>query len=192
MAKRIIKGFTNYFSDVAEDGETINYVATPIEILSYDNNKYAEVRLPSGEETEIKTGYIYADEALTRHFKEVDWFVLGGGKRQNFRPRLRERRHFVRVPRNGQPYKKEPEYQSKAKAVLHGLRLAKELNEDIEVWTELRTKYSWSSGVQFVVCTPYGHAIQYKMEGRRRRRGFLQGNYMRGHGKCFVGRHAPQ
>lgn len=187
MGKIIKKGFTDYFSDVSEDGETVNRTATPVDILAYDNNKYAEVRLPSGEVTEIKTGYIYRDEAMTRFLREIDWFVLGGGNRKNYRPRGRKTKFTVYPPDTAKE-EQARYFASRALSVAFAVRMAKRLGEEVEVWRSTQSKYCYSSGTQFIHCDKHGNAVKFNQTGKRCRRDFLQGNYMRGYGKLFARR----
>ena len=168
MAKLLKHGYTNFFGD----GKT----PLPIEILRYDNNKYAKVRLPSGEETEVKSGYIYADQALTRRIPEINWFILGGGKRRDFKPREQKKSYDVRVG------DQRLAYQSKQEALYATARQAKELNSDLEIWLCERTKYSWGSGGIIITCTSRGDA--YQQNNFRRTRAL---KYLKGYGK-IIGR----
>lgn len=187
MAKLITKGFTTYFSDVAGTGGG-RPAPTCVDILSYDGDKYATVRLPSGKVDVVKKGYLCADAAMSRPIAAINWHILAGGKREDYRPRVRSSRHVVRLSRDRHPGKL-PSFKNKADAVAYAVRAAQQFGEEIQVWLDKHTKRGFSSGLQFVVCYPSGHAVQYNMEGSRRRRGWLSGNYMRGYGKRFVGRH---
>jgi len=190
MTKLITKGFTNYFSDASESAEAAPKVL-PVEILSYDGNKYVEVRLPDGTVEEIKRGYICADEAMTRAIPAINWHILEGGTRRSYRPRVKLTTYYVRIPRDKREGDR-PEFKTKAEAVAFGVRAAKLYGEEIEVWCEFKSKWRFSSGSRFVVCCPSGAAVQFSMEGRRRHteggERMLQGNYMRGYGKRFIGR----
>ena len=160
MAKLINRGFTNYFGDTP----------TPIEILSYDNNKYVKVRLPSGEETEIKRGYIYRDEKLTRRIPAINWHILGGGKRMNYRPRKSLTRWDVQV--NGKRIK----FATKREAVEFTMPHAKALGENLEIWSVVERNHFWGMGDIVITCTPNGHAYQHQQRNRIQK-------YMRGYGK---------
>lgn len=190
MAKLVTKGFTNYFSEES-DSEGVSRSVLPIDILSYDGNKYVRVRRPDGRVEEIRRGYICADAAMTRAIPAINWHILEGGNRRDYRPRMKLTSYYVRIPRD----KRKgdiPEFKTKAEAVAFGVRAAKLYGEEIEVWCELKSNWSFSSGSRFVVCCPSGAAVQYNRDGRRRymegEDQMLQGNYMRGYGKCFVGR----
>jgi hypothetical protein len=162
MAKLINRGFTNYFGDTP----------MPIEILSYDNNKYVRIRKPSGEEDEIKRGYIYADEKFTRRIPEINWFILGGGKRMNYRPRKSATVWDASV--DGKRLK----FDTKKKAVAVTTALAKARNEEIEIWCIFEGNHSWSQGFPIITCTDRGQAYQH--DNRKR----IQ-KYLRGYGKIF-------
>jgi len=191
MAKLITTGFTTYFSEEATAGGT-QPAALAVDILSYDGNKYVKVRLPDGTVEEIKRGYIFADTEMTRPIPAINWHILEVGMRRNYRPREKSTSYYVRIPRD-KASGDLPEFKTKAEAVAFGVRAAKLYGEEIEVRRELKTKWRFSSGSQFVVCYPSGDAIQYNMDGTRRYteggEKLLQGNYMRGYGKRFVGRH---
>jgi len=163
MTKVINHGFTDVFGDAA----------TPVELLRYDNDKYVKVRLPSGEEEDLKSGYIYADAKLTRRIADVNWFILGGGKRRDYKPRTSHTYYDVAV--SGKRLK----FDSKDRAVRAVMRLAKSLNEEIEIWSVSRRQTSFSMGEVTIACSPDGTAMQHdhhqKMAKFRRGFGKLKG-----------------
>jgi hypothetical protein len=162
MAKLINRGFTNYFGDTP----------MPIEILSYDNNKYVRIRKSTGEEDEIKRGYIYADEKLTRRIPQINWFILGGGKRLNYRPRKSLTVWDVSV--DGKRLK----FSTKKEALRVTSALAIARNEELEIWGIYEDNRSWSHGEPILTCMPTGLIYQ---QGSRKR----DAKYQRGYGKIF-------
>jgi hypothetical protein len=86
MTTKPILGWTDYPLYEHEAGQRCP--TRLVEILSYDNNKYAKVRhLVDGHVVEVKTGYIFKNPVLTKNFPIFTWYLLGGGKRKNWRPR---------------------------------------------------------------------------------------------------------
>lgn len=172
MAKLVNKGYSNYF------GET----PVPVEILSYDNNKYAEVKLPSGEVESVKRGYIYADAQLTRRIAEPNWFILGGGSRKDYHKRHRKTIYNFFHPDEDLSARI---FATKKAAVASAMQVAKLLDMEVQVSVDEYNKNSSVFGHRFLICTPEGHVLQYRNKGNRR--GLLQPSYMRGYGKIMRG-----
>lgn len=74
-----IKAYTDYYG-----------AADQITLLSYDGDKYAKVLRADGSEDEIKRGYIYKDELLTKRFSRRQWFVLEGKSLRDYCPYRKE------------------------------------------------------------------------------------------------------
>lgn len=152
MTKLITTGFTNYFGDVV-----------PIEILSYDNNKYVEVRKPDGSIESIKRGYIRRDAKMTRDIPEINWFVYCGGDRKNFHKRKRKTTFLVMAP-------DEPNhvFSKKAKSISYAIAAAKRLGQTVTVLGCRVSKGHSCYGFCSIECGSDGLAFQYG-EGRRSR-----------------------
>jgi hypothetical protein len=185
MSKLVTKGFTEV------DGKVVEVV-----ILSYDNNKRARVRNSDGTEESVHRGYIFADAKLTRAIPDVNWFVHGGGRRENFKPRKRSKRlvtYRVYPPggRNcvveevSRKLDKPREFRNKADAVAYGSRIARAAEDFVDVTTNTCSGGSNNRKLGWVelLCYPSGDVLQY---GARLRR--PQGDvskYLRGYGKRF-------
>lgn len=183
MSKIIRSGFTDYF---ITDTET-NTPIVAVEILSYDNNKYATVKKPDGEVVEIKTGYIYRDAALTRRLRDVDWFVLGGGNRKNFRPRVSETNYRV-FGKSDDPRGEERRFKSRAKAIAYAVAMAKRQGYEVEVYTTTQRQNTWRSGGLSFVCYETGQVAKYNNDrhalDKATGKHYLVPTYMRGYGKA--------
>lgn len=68
MAKPVLKAFTDYPID-GYDG------VHQVEVIAYDRDKYATVRIGSSVE-DVKSGYLFRDEALTRRLSRVSLYRL--------------------------------------------------------------------------------------------------------------------
>lgn len=68
MAKPVLKAFTDYPID-GYNG------VHQVEVLAYDRDKYATVRIGSSVE-DVKSGYLFRDPALTRHLSRVSLYRL--------------------------------------------------------------------------------------------------------------------
>lgn len=167
----------------SSEEQTVAWPVYPVEILSYDNNKYATVRLPNGETTEIKTGYIYKDEKLTIHLRNIDWFVLGGGNRKYYKARERSNEFFVKIEG-----KKERILKNRADAIALCSRQARITGEETEIWVSIRRKgnnrsYSVSGMLSFE-CGVAGDVVKYHQRHKRRgRQKHMDPVYLRGYGK---------
>jgi hypothetical protein len=169
MSKLVTIGYTDYYGN-----EPVR-----VTVLSYDNNKYAKVQLPSGLIDEIKTGYIYADLAMTRQIAEINWHILGGGKRNTYRARVSHSEFCVYSENKARDINK---LRSKRQAVTVATRLARALGHPVEVSATVSKGRSMTWGHLTVTCYPDGQAVQYK-SSRRNQDGFIIGSYLRGFGK---------
>ncbi len=151
-----------------------------VQLLSYDNNKYARVRFEDGREEDIKAGYIKADAQMSRPVAEVHWHVLGGGSRRSFKQRSRKTTY--------QLYQLDPHdheglpfdgltYETRAGAVFMALRFAAEYQTGVSVFTSTVTKRSSSFNHEEIVCEPNGQAYV-----RPTRKGQAP-KFLRGYGK---------
>lgn len=79
-----IKAYTDYYG-----------AAEQITLLSYDDDKYVKVLRADGTEDEIKRGYIFKDELLTKRFSRRQWFVLAGNNLRDYCPYHKENGYYV-------------------------------------------------------------------------------------------------
>lgn len=170
MTKLISKAFTSYFGRV-----------TPVDILSYDNNKYVQVQLPGGDTVEVKRGYLFANAELSRPIPQVNWFIHGGGSRRNYRPHVRHTSYLLWAT-GAQGVVR---FSCKSRAVACAIALAAARQEVVPVVarrsTESRGRCSSTYGGTRIECFPNGVAMQHS--GRSRVRG---PKYLRGFGKVPV------
>lgn len=131
-----------------------------VEILSYDNDKYVQVRLPSGDERSIKRGYIYADSALSRRIAGINWHILGGGCRKDFHPRQRKTTFFVDDSDFGVSGRRN--FKNKIDAVRFAVRRAKNTGLDVDVFVTRTTKGYYKYSGPTIHCTADGLAFEFK------------------------------
>jgi hypothetical protein len=186
MGKLVTRGFTEVNGKVVE-----------VTILSFDNNKRARVRNADGTEESVHRGYIFADPELTRTIPGVNWYVHGGGRRENYKPRLQRKRTpkyhvYGSVSlggvsgeagrRRGSPVT----FRAKADAIAFACRQARLINQTLEVTSDScsggRRGFERLGWVQ-LWCYPDGDVVQHG--GRLTRPVEHVFKYLRGHGKRF-------
>lgn len=167
MKKFTIAGFTNYFTGLAP--------VLPVEVLEFDNNKYAKVRLPDGSEDSVKAGYLFANKECSRRFPDIVWFQLGGGARHEYHARKRKTEYLVYADCLPGPLF----LGTKAKAVSLAVRLAQKIGAQTEVIKRYRDMKRSRHGVEVIICTEDNLAFETASGTPK---------YMRGHGKAFPSR----
>jgi hypothetical protein len=172
MAKPITTAYTNYPS-----GESVRRVA----LLRYDGNKYTSVRFEDGSEDEIKRGYLFRNPELTRAIPDIQWHLLNGGTRRNYKRRMRKTQFTVfpmdrsLAPASGLD---DPKFDTQARAVAYAIRLAKESGHVYEVYAAVNTRNSFFGGQRIIECRPNGDAAVHHTNLRHR-----APKYLRGYGK---------
>jgi hypothetical protein len=161
----------------SDDGKT----SFPVELISYDNNKYITAkRSDTGEVVSSSRSYFFRkminDPTIHRGIGLAERFVLGGGKREDFKKRQRSTEWRV-----GQSAR----LGNKRDAIRIALSLAQKSQEVIEFSSSLHTRRFYSFGHTQVEVHPIGHVVQYGGSVSRSRSG--QPKYVRGHGKLFTG-----
>jgi hypothetical protein len=188
MSKLVTRGYTF--------GKEAHGQVVEVSILSYDNNEFARVRHTDGTEEMFNIGYLFADAKLTRAIPYVNWFIHGGGRRENYKPRLQRKR----VPKyhvygsvsqvgqygNGTQRRGKPlTFRTKAAAIAFACRQAKLITEPLEVSSDSCS--GGSRGVRIgwmqLWCYANGDVVQYG--GRLKRPVAHIYKYLRGHGKRF-------
>lgn len=160
MTKLRSAAFTNYFGDVL-----------PVQILSFDNNKYAKIKKPDGSIDEVKAGYIWADAAMTRRVRLVDWHVLGGGSRKTFQKRQRRTTYYVYF--EDEPVRR---YSSKASALKVASVLATRVRTGDGVAVTSEQVFRLGNNVCYFDCFASGLVLQSKGPKQPVK-------YLRGYGK---------
>jgi hypothetical protein len=145
-----------------------------IELLSYDNNKYARVRyLENNQELEVKAGYIFKDDRLSKRFKRVYWYLLGGGDRKRYRPREKKTQWWIMLPES-HPFSKH-RFGTLQKALRVALAHARHTNALVTVYEDTHTCNS--SGRAYVGWTtinvhPDGQCFKYRSRHQQTGRRF--------------------
>lgn len=186
MSKLVTKGYTETNGQVVE-----------VTILSYDNNKRARVRNADGTEESCHIGYIFADAKLTRAIPYVNWFIHGGGRRENYKPRLRQKKppkYHVFGSVSSESFtggasrrrSKPCTFRTKAEAIAFACRQAKLIGETLEVTSDScsggRRGFERLGWVQ-LWCYPDGDVVQHG--GRLKRPAEHIYKNLRGYGKRF-------
>lgn len=168
MTTASVSAFTDYPDSVMR----------PVQVLSFDGNKYAQVRHADGREESVKAGYVYADSTTRRHLNDLQWHVLAGGQRHTYKRRLRKTTYRLAgtdVNNHEGMYFEEVEYDTKAAAVRAAAVAAAAHDEEVLVLATVRTHNSTSFNCREIVVTPQGLAFELRRH--------LHQKYLRGYGK---------
>jgi hypothetical protein len=158
----------------------MNGVAMPIKILKYDNNKYVTFQHEDGSIAEDKIGYIKADRELKRRIPYVNWFIHGGGKRKDYRPRQRRVNWYYHTDSG------TVSFDNKKDALRAALSQARAHGKEVEIRQAHRFTYGSGRGgvgfgIAFIIVWPCGTAWQYD-SNRRSDKGW-DPKALRGYGK---------
>ena len=177
----MIKGFCSYRFRPEESW--VPALCEPVTILSYDGDKRFRIRYEDGTEDEVKGYWLRRDRDGDKYIKRIHKHILEGKKRETFNVVTRKTEFHVWSSQHQSV--RGPVFDTRKKAIDAALRIARELNCEIEISIE-RTQINnscYSSGPlnRFgLYVSPDGFVWTYVW-----RPGMPQGfiKYMRGYGK---------
>lgn len=177
----MIKGFCSYRFRPEESW--VPELCEPVTILSFDGNKHFLIRYEDGTEAEIKGYWLRRDREGNKYIRRIHKHLLQGKKRETYDVVTRKTTFMVWSPQH--PAVRGPEFDTRKKAIKAALRIAHELNCEIEICIErTQTNNSCYSGGPLgrfgLYVSPEGHVWTYVW-----RPGMPQGfiKYVRGYGK---------
>ena len=169
-----------------------NYFTYPgferIQILSYDGDKYYNVKCEDGSIKAVKRGYITKDIDGTKFFNRKFWFILSGGDSRKFKPKSTKTEYRICTDKYDDYI-----FGNKQEAIRIGISEAERLGEEVFIFDNRTIEnnycYRSSSGSLQLYVNQHGQAYQYSVgHSRRYQSNYIK--YLKGFGKCYNNRRA--
>lgn len=182
-------------------------VLRPIEIMSYDGNKYCWVRFVEDKPNQPdlcwndrgwlnqKIGYVSRnchkdDYSDYKQVRRIDLWVIQGKDRRSFKPRQKKTKWIVYKRVVAESKTISVYCDTKAEAIQIAQANAKVSGLDVEIWSNISVTtnggYSGSHGDPYLEVKPNGQVSQYSHS--RKFEGQLLPKFRKGHGKITVHR----